>query len=181
MRSYILEGIILSRANLGETDKIITLFTRQLGKVSLKAAGIRKLTSRRAGSLELFNHVKLAVAKGRGSLDVITEVSVIHAFPLWRRHLGRVNLAYQLCEVVDKLTPDHQPHPQVFEILSQALSQIDKLKTNWQSQINHWLLEILTDLGYWPEDRQFTGDIYRFIESISQRSLHSPKILARLK
>lgn len=181
MHSYNLEGIIIKRQNLGEADKIVTLFSQEKGKVALKANGIRKLKSKRAGSLELFNHVKVAVVPGKGNLDVLTEVEVLHTFSAWRKRLGRVNLAYQLCEVIDKLLPDHQPHPQVFEILQTAFSKIDKLNSDWELEIRNWLLEIVTDLGYWPRDQIFMGDIYKFIEEISNRPLHSPKILSKLK
>jgi DNA repair protein RecO (recombination protein O) len=180
MRSYNLEGIIIKRTNVGEADKIITIFSRELGKVSLKAAGIRKLQSKRAGVLELFNHVKIGVAKGRGNLDVLTEVDILNTFSSWKNHLGRVNIAYQMAEVIDKLTPDNQPHPQVFEILHNAFLEIDKLDIDWKLKLETWILDIVKDLGYWPADEKFTGDIYKFIEEIINRPLHSPKILKKL-
>jgi DNA repair protein RecO (recombination protein O) len=181
MRSYTLEGIIIKRTNVGEADKIITIFSRELGKVSLKAAGIRKLQSKRAGALELFNHVRIAAVRGRGNLDVLTEVDIQNTFSSWKHHLGRVNVAYQLVEVIDKLTPENQPHPQVFEILTGALSGINTLGSDWKSHLDNWLLAILVDLGYWPINDKFSGNIYKFIEEIINRPLHSPKILAKLK
>jgi DNA repair protein RecO (recombination protein O) len=180
MRSYTLEGIIIKRVNVGEADKIITVFTREMGKVSLKAGGIRKLQSKRAGSLELFNHVRIAAVRGRGNLDVLTEVDIQNTFSAWKKQLGRVNVAYQLVEVVDKLTPENQPHPQVFEILYNAFSDIDSLGSDWKLHLEDWLLDILKDLGYWPEDEKFTGDIYKFIEEIISRPLHAPGILKKL-
>jgi recombinational DNA repair protein (RecF pathway) len=95
--------------------------------------------------------------------------------------MGRVNIAYQLAETVDKLTPDRQPHPQIFTILANGLAQISELGASWQQTVENWLLQIITELGFWSQDQEFTGDIYEFIESVSERSLNSPKLLAKLR
>jgi len=181
MRSYNLEGIVIKRSNIGEADKLVTLFTKTQGKVTLVARGIRKLTSKRGGSLELFNLVKVSAVSGRGQIDTLTEVQQQTTISNWRTHMGRVNIAYQLVETIDKLTPDHQPHTQIFTILRTALSRIGELDANWQKTVESWLLEIMHELGYFPEGQVFTGDIYEFIESVSERSLNSPKLLKKLK
>ncbi len=181
MRSYNLEGIIIKRINFGETDKIITLYTRDRGKVSLMAKGIRRISSRRAGSLELFNLVKVSAVPGRGQLDILTEVQLIKPYSAWKAHIGRVNIAYQMIETIDKLTPENQPHEKIFEILNLALDHIGNLGSQWQATTQTWLLEILRELGFWPHNQEFTGDIYEFIEKISERPLNSPKLLKRLK
>ncbi len=180
MKSTTVEGIVIKRSNLGEADRLITLFTKTSGKMTVVARGVRKLSSKRAGSLELFNLIKAQIIQGKGELGTLAEVQSINTFPIWRKHLGRVTLAYQMCEAVDKLTPDHQPHPQVFEILKGSLVEIGGLKIDWKLKIENWLVEILVDLGFWPRDKVFSGDIVEFIESISSRSYNSPKLLAKL-
>jgi DNA repair protein RecO (recombination protein O) len=180
MHPYTLEGIIIKRRNWGEADRIITLFSKEQGKVSLKAAGVRKISSRRAGSLELFNRVKISAVAGRANWDVLTEVAVLDTFTSWRKHLGRVNLAYQLCEVVDKMTPDNQPQPEVYDLLVTAFSSLGSLGENWESEIKNWILKILIILGYWPQGKKFTGDIYKFIEEVANHPLNSPEILKKL-
>ena len=84
MRTYTVEGIVIKRQNIGEADKLITLFTETLGKITLLARGIRKSSSRRVGSLELFNQVKVSAARGRGELDTLTEVQLLNSFSPWR-------------------------------------------------------------------------------------------------
>jgi DNA repair protein RecO (recombination protein O) len=181
MRSYTFEGIVLKHFNLGETDQIITFFTRDHGKISLLAKGVRKITSKRAGSLDLFSLVRAAAVSGRGQLDTLTEVQLLTAHQNWKKHLGRIALAYQLCEIVDKLTPDNQPHPQVFDILHSSLSQIGELDINWKDEIACWILDIVKELGYWPKNQDFSGDIYQLVESLAQRPLQSPKLMEKLK
>jgi len=63
-RSYKAEGIILKRINFSEADKILTIFTKRHGKVRAIAKGVRRLTSRKAGSVELFNQAGLFLLEG---------------------------------------------------------------------------------------------------------------------
>ena len=181
MTSYTDQGVVIKRSNFGEADRIITLFTQSHGKVTVIARGVRKPTSKRAGSIELFNLIKASFIKGRGELDTLGEVQSLATFPSWRKHLGRVNLAYQLAEVIDKLTPDHQPHPGVFVILLRSLSEIGNLKIDWELEIGNWKLQILQDLGYWPENKVHIGEVDHFIENLINRPLNSSKLLKKLK
>jgi len=181
MRSYRIEGIVLKRADIGETDRLVTLFTLHHGKVTVLAKGVRRLTSKRAGSLELFNHLIASVHQSRHKLDILGEVQVVNSYPAWRRQLGRITLAYQLAEVVDKLTPDNDPHPEIFSILQRSLVKIGSVGFDWHIEIKNWLVDIATELGYWPQKQAFTGDVYAFLERIISRPLHAQKMLDRLK
>lgn len=181
MNSYTSEGIVIKRSNLGEADKLITVFTKNHGKITLVAKGLRKLSSKRAGSMELFNQVRISAIKGKGELDTLAEVQTVNSFSSWRKHLGRVTLAYQLAEIVDKLTPDHHPHPEIYEILFLALSQISKLGADWEIQISNFKLQIVRELGFWPRHKEYYGNINQLIEEIANRPYHSPKLLNKLK
>ena len=181
MNSYSDIGIVLKRSNLGEADKLVTFYTQHHGKVTAIARGLRKPTSKRAGSLELFNVVKTSFIKGKGELDTIAEAQILESHPGWRRHLGRVNLAYQLAEVIDKLTPDHQPHPEILEILRESLSKIGSFGIDWQLKIKNLKLKILVELGYWPKAKEFIGEVDQFIEGLINRPLNSPKLLIKLR
>lgn len=177
--SYRLQGIVIKRTNVGEADKIVTLYTPDRGKVALMAKGVRKLSSKRGGSIELFILINCRVQSAKG-LDILTELEVTKSYSAWKKHLGRINVAYQLIEVVDKLTPDEEPHPKVYELLNKGLSQIQDLGDDWQEVITGWFLEIMSDLGFWDQDKKFNGDIYSLIEDISEREFKSPKMLRKL-
>ncbi len=181
MTSYSFEGIVIKRFNFGEAHKLVTLFTKDQGKITLLAKGLRKPSSKRAGTLELFNHIKASAARGRGELDTLTEAQLVNSFSSWRKHLGRITLAYQLCEVIDKLTPDRQPHPEIFEILKGSLLEIGNLKIDWKLKIENWKVEILRELGYWSKEQEFQSDIDKYIEELINRPLHSAKLLQKLK
>ena len=73
------EAVVLRTHKLGEADRIITLLTRQHGRVRAVAKGVRRTTSRWGSRLEPFTHVDLQLAEGR-SLDVITQAETLDPF-----------------------------------------------------------------------------------------------------
>jgi len=176
LRSYKTEGIVLKRNNVGEADKIITLFTKHYGKLRLMAKGIRKTKSRKAGSLEPFNEVQLQIARGR-NLDLIIETQIINSPQSWRENLIKVTVAYYFCELVDKLTADSQIHPNVFELLKTSLGQIEL--TNLSKLVRDFEGQLLDELGFGiPEDiRKQAGSLKSYIEEITERQINSPKIV----
>lgn len=180
MKSFTVEGIIIKRSNRGETDKLITLYTPTHGKFSAIAKGIRKITSRRAGSLELFNHVRASVVVAK-DLEIITEVKLLESYSTWKQFLGRTIIAYQMVEVIDKLCPEKEPHPEVFSLLRDSFLKISLLKSDWESESKSWVVRLVQLLGYLPPDELFSGDISKFIEEIILRPIHSSKFIRRLQ
>ena len=172
-RTYKTEGIVLKRKNFGEADKLLTIYTKHYGKIRAIAKGIRKTTSRKAGSLELFNHCVLFLAKGR-NLDIITETETINSFRSWRKSLTKVGFAYYFCELVDKLTPDGQPNRNVFELLKDYLERISiaDLPVLSRSFEEHLLDEL--GFGIPLEIKSQPGSLKNYIESITERQLNSP-------
>ena len=78
-RVYQVTGIVLSRFELGEADRVLTVLTPDLGKVRVIAKGVRRPTSRLGGTLEPFAELRLQLARGR-TFDVVTQARVLHAW-----------------------------------------------------------------------------------------------------
>ena len=78
-RLYRTSGIVLKRVDLGEADRVLTLYTRDQGKLRAIAKGVRRTTSRSAGHLEPFTLSDLLLAVGR-ELDVVSQAETIGAF-----------------------------------------------------------------------------------------------------
>jgi len=179
MRSYKTEGIVLKRINYGEADCILTIYTKHYGKIRAIAKGVRKLTSRKAGSLELFNNVVLFLVKGK-NLDIITEAQVVNLFRYWRKDLLRVGVAYYFCELTDKLTPDEQPNQEIFNLLKDYLSKLSR--SSLSDLIKSFEKDILIDLGFgipkeWENEK---GSLKPYIESITEKKINSSEILKKI-
>ena len=151
-RTYSSEGVILSRKNYGEADRILVVFSKHYGKIRLIAKGVRKTTSRKRGALELFNYIKFFAVNGK-NMDLITEVEVKNGFS-WRKDLTKVAVAYHLAEVVGRLTPEHQEHREVFDLLIESYGH-------------------LTSVGYWQ--------LFGFIQAFKVRTLEELGFLEREK
>lgn len=171
MSSYRTEAIILKRINFGEADRILTIFTKHYGKIKAIAKGVRKVTSRKGGSLELFNHCALFLAEGR-NLDILTEAQVINSFPAVREDLKRISQAYCIVELVDQLTPERQANRQLFDLLVETLAKLSNCPT--ARLITDFQRELLETLGFWSEKLEKERDLRYYIENIIERKLRSP-------
>ncbi len=125
MPVYKAEAIVLRRTNLGEADRIVTLFCRDQGKVAAVAKGARTPKSRLSGRLELFSHVRLLLAVGR-TLDIVSQVDVVHAHSPLRGDLERLGFAAFAIELTDRATADREPAPEIFESLCDALERMQE-------------------------------------------------------
>ena len=179
-RTYSTEAVILSRRNYGEADRLLTVYSKQYGKIRVIAKGIRRLTSRKKGSLELFNYTRMFLAKGKG-LDIVTESEVKEDFSAWRKDLTRVGVAYHLAEVVEKLTVEGQEQEEVFRLLVLALQKLDKMKDDQLPEfIRRFKLRVLEDLGFLEKDMNIPKDLDDFIEDLINGSLKTKKFLKTL-
>ncbi len=178
MRTYKTEAIILKRKNIGEADRILTVFTRQYGKVQIKAVGVRKIASRRSPHIEPLNLVLLTLYRGR-NLPILTEAQTQENFSDIKDNLKKVGFAYHICELVDGLCPENQENRSVFVLLRNTLS---RLSTGFDVAvtIHEFEVELLTILGFWSKTQLSVHmDTQSFIENILERKLKSKQILSR--
>ncbi|HEX8968735.1 MAG TPA: DNA repair protein RecO [Chloroflexota bacterium] len=151
-RLYRTPAVILKRMDLGEADRIVTLFSRDEGKIRAVARGARRTTSRSAGHLEPFTLSDVLFAAGR-ELDVISQVDTLEAFRTVREDLELTTHAYYLAEVVDLLTEDRMENRAVFDILVDGLHLLGEIADS-RLVLIVFHLRLLEALGYRPELRE---------------------------
>ncbi len=184
MRTSKVEGIVLTRTNLGEADKLITLFTKQQGKKKVLAKGIRKLKSRRAPHLEPFSQVSLVLHTGK-NFDLVTEAETIHSFAHIRKKLERVGFVYIALELVQRLTAEHQESYIVYRRLLEFLSQLNDSHVSRQSASNilvQFKRDLLSELGFAAHPETLTHEeLDRLIEDTIERKLTSHELLTKIQ
>ena len=148
-RTYKSRGVVLKNAPLGEADRIVTLYTLDLGKVRGIARGARRTKSRLGGHLEPLTHVRFSVAEGR-SLDTITEAETIDSFRRLREDLQRITRGVYLVELVDRFTVDQAPGPTLFELLLDTLRRLQDAG-NPATLLRHFEVQLLVQSGFGPE------------------------------
>ena len=116
MHSYKIEGIVLGRRNFGEGDRVVTILSKERGKILLLAKGVRKISSRRGPHIEVFNLVRGQVFLGK-TWDILGEITAIENFPSLRQSLSRISVAYEMSEIVNKFLPEGENNLAVFNLL----------------------------------------------------------------
>ncbi len=145
MRGFKTEGIILKRKNFGEADRILTVFTLSKGKISVVAKGVRRVTSRRSGNVELLNRVSMFLYQAKG-LPILTEAESIETFQKIKGDLTLSTYAYHIIELIDKLTAENQENRILYEHLVRVLQRFEKKPR--QLLIRAFEVKILSDLGF---------------------------------
>lgn len=179
MRAFKTEGIVIKRSNYSEADRIVTIFTKQNGKIKIKATGVRKIASRRSGHIELLNYCIFSLYQGK-SMPVLTEVESKESFPLLKKDLKRIGLAYHVCELIDGLCAENQENQSVFMLLGKTLRKISK-EENLSQVIYEFELELLRLLGFHkPSSLALNINTQELIENILERRLKTRQILPQL-
>jgi DNA repair protein RecO (recombination protein O) len=146
--TYKTKGIILRRINLGEADRILTILTQNYGKIRVTAKGIRKTLSKMAGHLEPFCLSQLDLAEGR-NLDVICGAQILKCHINLRSNLEATQTAYYLAEIIDRMIPEKEKHPEVFELLDETLEHLNL--GPGKLLISYFELNFLASTGFHPE------------------------------
>lgn len=176
-RTYKTECIVLKRYNVGEADRILTVFTKYNGKLRCLARGVRKPSSRKAASIELFNRTALFLARGK-NLDIVTQAQIIESFSDIRKNLKSLKAAFHVIELVDILTAENQENQQIYENLVKILNSISTSQQATQKQINEFEKSLLSELGFGlPQDLSLKG-LRKHIEAIVEKKLKSAEIFA---
>jgi DNA repair protein RecO (recombination protein O) len=124
MKQLISQGIILTRIDYGEADRIITLLTPDYGKLRLMAKGVRRVKSKLAGGIELFSVSAITFIKGRGDIDTLVSTRLVKHYGNIVHDLDRTMLGYDLIKQLNKITED-EPGPEYFELLKQTFETLD--------------------------------------------------------
>lgn len=124
-RSIRAEGIILRHSDFGEADRLLTIFTRELGKLRVVAKGVRKARSRKAGHVEPFTRAQLQLARGH-DLYILTQAEAVEAYAALRENLTRLSYAAYALELLDRFTYDEEDNRALYDLLARTLRRLNR-------------------------------------------------------
>ena len=124
MNRIVTKGIVLSRTNFGEADRILTFLTADHGKIRAIAKGVRKQKSKLAGGIEIFSISDLTFLEGRSEINTLMSSRLDKHYANIVKNLERTAAAYELIRLTNKVTED-APEEAYFNLLNSGFIALD--------------------------------------------------------
>lgn len=118
--TFSVEAVVLRTDDFGDSNRVVTLFTKELGKLEANAYGCRRARSPLSGATQMFNHISAQISRG-SKVDTIREADIIHFYDALTSDIERLAYASVLFEIVNRMTLPRQPEPATFDLLTKAL------------------------------------------------------------
>lgn len=145
------QGLVIRASDFSETSRVVTIWTREFGKIGALAKGARRLKSAFESSLDLLNVCDIVlIRKASGALDLLTEAKVRERFPRLRKDLPSWYVGQYLAELLGDWTQDHDPHPALFDEALATLRELGEAEGRLGPRLASFELVLLRELGYGP-------------------------------
>jgi len=143
-------GLVIRGADVFNTSRVFTVFTRDLGRVEGIAKGSRRLKSPFENGLDLLSICDIVILhKGNETLDLITEACLVERFGALRSDLPAMYAGCYVAELLNDLTDLHDPHPRLFDAAVITLRNLSDQKLMWR-RLMRFELALLKELGLMP-------------------------------
>lgn len=147
---YKTEGIVLRETEYRDSDKILTVLTKDYGKITLKARGVRKNSSKLKSACQLLSYAEFTYQDYGGYLTV-TEASVLEMFSELRTDIEKISLSFYFAQVVELLSEEDDPNPEILSLLLNSLYALSKLNKPQALVKAAFELRIACLAGYQPD------------------------------
>jgi DNA repair protein RecO len=145
-----MEAIVLKRTAFAETNEIITLYTRELGKIRAVARAVKSAKSKLSFGLQTLFLTDVELVKSK-NMHIVTGVKPIDTFRHIRDHEHRIAYALYATELVLRSTPDEEPNPKLFDYIASYFHHLDHADhelSAFYACLGFFTLRILSMIGY---------------------------------
>jgi DNA repair protein RecO (recombination protein O) len=149
LATYRDRAVILRKLDYGEADRIFTLLTQTHGKVGAIAKGVRRPESKLGPSLELYGHIDVLLAKGRGELDVVAQVQRVPGYRI-EGTVERIAHAALIAELAERVCEDRHPVDGVYELAVTSMVELAR-ESDPRRASAYFMMSALDLLGYAPQ------------------------------
>lgn len=165
---YRTQGVILRKQDAGEANRVFTVFTRDSGKLKLRAVSERKITSKLRGGLELFYLSEIEFIQGK-THKTITDAFPLCTYPVLRSNLGRLRMMVRFAEIADDLIGGQERDEKIWCLLQETLLVLDRslLEASALKTLAYYFLwNLLECAGYGPSLSQIASQDRKIAELI---------------
>lgn len=145
------QGVVLSYQDHGESDRVITVYSGDLGKIYATGRGVKKIKAKLAGHLELFNLIDLQLILKRNNNFLITSAVNIDSFPSIKNSVKKINIAFAISELTEKIVLEGQEDARIFNLITHSLKSLNDSSKNCELIYYYFAFRTLEFLGYRPE------------------------------
>ncbi len=149
VRSQRVEAIVLKHSDFGEADRLLTLFTREQGKLRALAKGARKPGSRKGGHLEPFTRARLQLATGR-DLYIVSQAEAIETHTALSENLEALGYASYAAELLDKFSTEGDANAALYRLLRDTLGRL-AVGEEMRLAVRYYEVRLLDQVGFRPE------------------------------
>jgi len=143
-------AIVIRSLNYSESDKIVTFFTRDFGKLKGIAKGARRSKKRFQNALSLFSHLRLIFFDKEGlSLVRAESCDILHSFPRIREDLKKILYGNYYLELANEMAGEREINREAFELLLSFLSNLEEMPPQ-EEQLRLFEIRMLSLFGYRP-------------------------------
>lgn len=174
-RTFSCTGIVLKRINTGETDRIVTLLTKEQGKMVAVAKGVRSLSSTKRASLEPGNIVKAFFVRTK-SLPLLTQTKIVSDCIELPQTLQRLRQLSEILEILEKLFVEEELDDQTYKKVLHIRNLV-VAKERYSKAIRQALVELIVELGFQNPDDTTHASISEYVSSLSEKPMRSYKFL----
>ncbi len=145
------EAVVLKTLNHGDTSKIITLYSREAGRLKVIAKGVRSPKSKAMGLFQPTRHIQVIYyAKATSELKLFKSGDLIDGFFGLEEDFDRLTLAQVMVELLDRSVEDQESHPRLFQLLIDGLSRLSNREIAPAETYWYFHAHLLQELGFRP-------------------------------
>ncbi len=156
-KRYYTKGFVFKKSDVGEADRLYSVFTKDFGRVELFAKSARKIDSKLKSHLELGDFAFLEFVQGRKK--ILTDAKLLFRPKIVKKDLLKTAALFEICSFFDKLVRGQEPDRRIWKLLGWTIRKLDKQKiTSEQSRLvfYYFAIILLKNLGYEPPSKIIT-------------------------
>ncbi|MCY3760445.1 MAG: DNA repair protein RecO [Gemmatimonadetes bacterium] len=146
-------AVVVRTRRMGETSKLVTLYSEEFGKLKVVAKGARRPKSKFGAALEVMTEVQaVCYLREDRDLQTLSECDVVQSFPALLRDFRRLSFASAACESIDRIAIEQEPNQRLYRCLTGVLAALEEVDPEQiESLFWYFQLRLAEALGYRPE------------------------------
>jgi len=153
------EAIILKSADANEVDRLLTIYSGKLGKINIRAIGVKKLESKLRYSIEPISYVQIILVEGKNFL-ILKDATIKDQFLKIKKNLEKIKIVEQIANLIDEAIAGQEKDECVWKLILSTFKNINEDKIFLKSAISDFEKNLIKLLGYDPEAMKNLKDIY---------------------